>query len=659
MTTHSTLAHKKATELTRLALEMTAAAGSGHPTSAASLAHVVTTVVYGAMRFDPACPEAPAADRLVLSEGHACPIVYAAAADLGIAIGHGEGRRPMTRADAMRLREIDAAVDGHPNPVEGFPFFPTATGSLGQGLSVAAGVAYAARLDGTDRRVYCIVGDGESREGQVWEALDFIIEQSLSTVCTIFNCNGYGQTDAVSDQQSWKRLSKKLRAFGFEVEDVDGHDPDALREALRRHARRAESAAGSPIAIVARTTKGWGSPSLQGGGHHGKPATGDELDKALQELDETARRLGADVPGSLRGPRRPQSSASPGGVTAPRADVPQTLDAALASMDRADSLRSGEMATRDAFGVALPFIGRADAGVVVLDGDVSNSTRAAGFAQDADLAPRFIQCRIAEQNMMSCAAGLAAGGKTPFVTTFGKFLVRAFDQLEMSLVGGHPLKLVGSHTGVSLAADGPSQMGLIDVAFFRALAGALRDDQRPSLHVLNPCDARSAYALTVAAARHDGAVYLRTMRPETPLVHAPDTEFEIGGFEVLEEGEDLVIVSWGFMVHEARRACSMLRERGTTATLVDAYSIPFAPGAFAALVARDDVPVLTVEDNYAGALGSAVAEVVAATGPGRPLHQMFVRSVPKSGREPSDLLEHLGLSAEHIVQRAEELLQLA
>jgi transketolase len=212
------------------AIDMTTAAGSGHPTSAASLAHLVTVLLYQHMRYDPAEPNHPAADRLVLSEGYACPIVYAAAADLGMVIGRDRARwRPMSRDDARQLRDIASPLEGHPNPAEGFPFFPAATGSLGQGLSIAAGLALAARLDGFDRRLFCLIGDGESREGQIWEAIDFLVDHHLTAVCPIFNCNGYGQAGAVSRQQSPEVTAAKLRAAGFDVRLIDGHQPTAIR----------------------------------------------------------------------------------------------------------------------------------------------------------------------------------------------------------------------------------------------------------------------------------------------------------------------------------------------------------------------------------------------------------------------------------------------
>src|SRR5919202_2164316 len=264
--------HAKAIDLIKLSLDMTTAAGSGHPTSAASLAHLVTVLLYHHMRHDPADPSHPAADRLILSEGHACPIIYAAAADLGVAIGRDRAAwRPMTWQDALRLRDIGSEIDGHSNPAEGFPFFPAATGSLGQGLSIANGLALAARLDGLDKLIFCLIGDGESREGQIWEAVDFLMDHYLTAVCPIFNCNGYGQSGKVSAQQAPEVTAAKLRAAGLDVHVIDGHDPAAIQQALQAHATAA-----TPCAIVARTVKGWGFTSVLGSSVHGRAATEEE-----------------------------------------------------------------------------------------------------------------------------------------------------------------------------------------------------------------------------------------------------------------------------------------------------------------------------------------------------------------------------------------------
>jgi len=648
--------HAKAIELIKLSIEMTSAAGSGHPTSAASLAHLVTLLMYNHMRYDPAYPNHLSADRLVLSEGHACPIVYAAAADLGMAIGQDPKHwRPMTRHEALRLRAIDSEIDGHPNPAAGFPFFPAATGSLGQGLSIANGLALAARLDGLDKRIFCLIGDGESREGQIWEAVDFLVDYHLTAVCPIFNCNGYGQSSRVSPQQAPEITAAKLRAAGVEVQVIDGHNPTAIQQALAAHTTHAQAPAATPYAIVARTVKGWGFNSVMGSNVHGRAATGEEKTQALAALDTTAQRLGATWSADdLRIP--PLSTAVP--QPSPAQPAPSFREA-LRRYGQEEMLAKGKMAPRRAYGVALQALGHTNPRVVALDADVRNSTYSENFLHDAALQERFFECRIAEQNMLSCAAGLAAGGKLPFVSTFGKFLERAYDQIEMGFISGLPLKLVGSHVGVSLAADGPSQMALPDVAFFRAWSTLRSHTGMPLLYLLQPADAYAAYALTVAMAEYAGPCYLRTLRPDVPLLYHDTTTFALGGHHVLAEGHDLCIVATGYMVHEAHKALAPLKEQGIEATLVDLYSLPFDDVAILQLVQENQGQVLTVEDNYGASMGSAVADALATHGGAHTLMQMYVRQIPKSGRTPDDVLQALQLSASDIVQTAVRMLDVA
>ncbi len=661
--------HAKAIELVRHVVEMTTEAGSGHPSSAASLAHLVTVLLYVHMRHDPRRPEHPKADRLVLSEGHACPIVYAAAADLGVEIRIADGdRRSMTWDDTRRLRAIDSPIEGHPNPAEGFGFFPAPTGSLGQGLSIAAGLAIAARLDRSDRNVFCVIGDGESREGQIWEALDMIAEQGLHAVLPIFNCNAFGQTGPVSDQQSPERLAAKLNAFGFDVETIDGHDPTQIRAALQLHRERSRLHTGEgeqdeggdrarPLTIVAQTVKGWGVRLLQGPEQHGKPVPSHDLELAREQLERTRRALGAQAQEHTL--QIPPIAAEPATEAPARRDreAPPSLDETLRAADRGREPHNGRLATRDAYGFALRALGRLRTDVVVLDGDVSNSTKADEFAEDPQLAGRFVECRIAEQNMLSCAAGLAAAGKTPFVSTFGKFLSRAFDQIEMALLGRFSLKLVGSHAGVTASADGPSQMALADVGFFRSLSGVADLDGDPLIHVLTPADGYAAYALTFAMADHDGACYLRTLRPAVPFLYDGGQEFPIGGHHVLAEGEDLLIVAWGYAVHEALRARDLLARDGVHAAVVDCYSLPLDRVALAQLVRRCAHRVVTVEDNFAGGLGSAVADAVTAEVDAAPVivRQLAVRRWPKSARAPAEELAHLDLAATHIAAAGRRL----
>jgi transketolase len=648
--------HAKAIELIRLAIEMTTAAGSGHPTSAASLAHLTVVLLYDRMRFDPSYPDDPAADRLVLSEGHACPIIYAAAADLGIAIGSDPDRlRPMTRDDAMHLREISSPIDGHPNPAEGFPFFPAATGSLGQGLSVAAGLAVAARLDGLDRRVYCLIGDGESREGQIWEAIDFIADYHLSAVCPVFNCNGFGQASHVSPQQSPATTAAKLRAAGFDVYVIDGHDPGQINEAFAEHQARSRNPSAKPVAIVAKTVKGWGFVSVVGTDAHGRPVRPDELNKAFAELDAAAQRVGAHwTEGDLE--RSPVEANRPPTPTISRAPG---LEEALAQFERLGVLTQAKVAPRKAYGVALQALGHADSRIVALDGDVRNSTFSDDFYRDPALRERFFECRIAEQNMVSCAAGLCASGKIPFVSTFGKFLGRAYDQLEMALISRFNLKLVGSHVGTSLASDGPSQMALTDVSYFSAWAAVRNPDGSPFLYVLTPADVYAAYALTIAMAEHAGPCYLRTLRPDVPMLYDASTHFSLGGHQVLVEGNDLLLAASGYMVHETQKAVALLRDEGIHASLVDLYSLPFDPAAIVSLCRHNSGRVLVVEDNFGGGLGEAVALALGEQGGDTTINVRRVERIPKSGRSPDDLLRYLHLSASDIAAAARAMVEPA
>ena len=326
--------------------------------------------------------------------------------------------------DLMTLRDIDSVIDGHPSPALGFPFFDAATGSLGQGLSVAAGLACAARLDDVDETIYCIIGDGEAREGQIWEAMDFIADMRLTNVVAIFNCNTLGQSDFVAKPEDWRHLQRKAKAFGARTVVIDGHDPAAIEQALRQRSNGSDR----PLCLIARTVKGWGVPQIQGVGHHGVAVPQDQLEAVLAELDKRAAELGAkDV--SLR--EMTQALAIPEPPPAPRTR-PAGKVASFAEVVHADPKLAEAVDTkkklspRRAYGMALKALGDADPGIVALDGDVKNSTYAEYFAKAHP--HHYFEGRIAEQNMVSTAAGLAAAGKIPFVSTFGRFMERAFDQ---------------------------------------------------------------------------------------------------------------------------------------------------------------------------------------------------------------------------------------
>jgi transketolase len=648
--------HAQAIELNKMSMEMTAAAGAGHPSTCLSLGHIVTVLMFSTMRYSPEYPDYPTSDRLVLSEGHAVPIVYAAACKLGIRVGKDpNNRRALKPDDIKSLRDWHSELDGHPNPMEGFPFFDAATGSLGQGLSVAAGLGEAARLDMIDRRIYCIIGDGESREGQITEALDFLVDRSLTNVLPIFNCNEYGQADRVSPQQSADRMKARLEALGFEVRTIDGHAPAQIKAAFEEFEKRSANFSGKLLAIVAKTAKGWGAPSMHGGGWHGKPAEGDALKKALAEMDERRVELTSALASSdqfMIQPPKEWPDRQPKLLDFP------SFTATMKKLDMESVIHSGKMANRRAYGVALRALAQTNERVVALDCDVSNSTFADTVRKDPSIAARFIECKIAEQNMFSVAAGLSAAGKVPFCSTFAKFVTRGYDQIEMAINSGANLKIIGSHAGISLASDGPSQMSLPDVAWFRSFT-TMRDHRgNPGVYILQPSDAYSAYALTNVMAEYEGACYMRTLRPDTEFLYSEETVFNLGGFEVLTEGRDVLLVACGYMVHEANKALDLLDQAGVAATLVDAYSIPFDTDKLLDLANANNGYVITLEDNYGGGLGSAVADALTASGDAFTLEQMYVRRIPKSARTPGEMLKMCNLTAQDITQTAMKLLQV-
>ena len=435
---------------------------------------------------------------------------------------------------------------------------------------------------------------------------------------------------------------------------IDGHKPSEIKEALSKHAQQMANPQAAPCAIVANTQKGWGSPSQQGHGHHGKPASGEDLVKALEELDQTATSLGAaaDTPLKigLMSPRKESDA---------QATTPMTFHQALETFGKADVLEKGKLATRRAYGIALRALGHANPDVVALDADVSNSTFAEMFFQDEALADRYLECRIAEQNMYSVAAGLSAGGKIPFTSTFAKFVTRGYDQIEMAVNSGANFKVTGSHAGISLAADGPSQMSLPDIAWFRSFTTATNQQGNPAFYVLQPSDAYQAYQLTLAMAEYNGPCYMRTLRPDTEFLYGESDTFTLGGHEVLTQGRDLMIVASGYMVHEANKALDQLDEAGVDATLVDLYSLPFDADAILDLANENNGMILTIEDNYGGGIGSAIADAVSADGGGFNVHQMHVKRIPKSGLSPEEVLDYCGLSAAHITGEAMALLELS
>ena len=587
--------------LRREVLKTTSAAGSGHPTSCLSCAEIVAALFFHEMRWDPADAAARNVDRFVLSKGHAAPILWAALSAAG-AIAE----------DPMSLRRIDSTLEGHPTPNN--PWVRVATGSLGQGLAAANGMALADRLDGIGARVFCLLGDGECSEGSVWEAAQFASLNRLENLVAIVDVNGLGQSGPTPYRHDTSVLARRFEAFGWLALEIDGHDPDAVLGALER----AHDC--GPTVILARTVKGKGVSFLEDAdGWHGKAVEPARLQQALDEVGEVQGR-----------PR-----------VAPRrvGEAPVTTPHVAASIE-VNYPPGAEVATREAYGHALRKLGALDPDIVALDGDVKNSTRSEFFAEAYP--ERFFECWIAEQNMVGTALGLAASGKTPFVSTFACFLTRAADFIRMA---GHsrPRHLVfcGSHAGVSIGEDGPSQMGLEDLAMFRALGHST---------VLYPCDAVAAERLAEQAARTEGIVYLRTTRGKTPVIYGSDEAFPVGGSKVLRASaaDQCTVVAAGITVHEALAAHDELKRQGIALRVIDAYSVKPLDVATLVEAAADTRAIVVVEDHWAdGGLGDAVAR--AHDWP-VPLRFLAVGSEPRSG-PPQALLERHGISRHAIVRQ--------
>ncbi len=588
----------------------TSEAGSGHPTSCCSAADVVAALFFAEMRFDPLKPHDPDSDRFVLSKGHAAPLLYSAWAEAGA----------FDRSELLKLRTLGSDLEGHPTPR--LPFVDVATGSLGQGICAAVGSALNARRIQSEYRTYCLLGDGESAEGSVWEAADVAAMQKLDSLCGITDVNALGQSRPTMWQHDMDAFANRWRAFGWHAIVVDGHDLGALLDAFAE----ARGTKGRPTMILARTIKGKGVSFTEGKeGWHGRAfKKGEELDRALAELKGqfVPAPDGVDLARSISKPTQTSRPPDP-----PQPPAPPTY-------------RLGEeVATREAYGTALAKLAAADSRVVALDADVKNSTFSDKFEKVAP--ERFYENFIAEQVMVGAAMGLAARGAIPFPSTFACFLARAADFVRMAAISGVGVKFAGSHAGVSIGEDGPSQMALEDLAMFRA---------EPNITVLYPCDAVSTEKLVRVMAYHPGPAYMRTSRPKTPVIYANDETFDVGGLKVLRESPDDVatVIGAGVTVFEALKAYDQLKAAGRSIRVVDLYSV--APVDEAGLIAAGRAThgrLITVEDHYpAGGIGDAVAMAVADAG--LTVRRLAVREIPRSGK-PEELLERFGISARHIV----------
>jgi len=581
-----------------------------------SAAEIVAALFFAEMRFDPHDPQHPQADRFVLSKGHAAPILYAVWAAAGA----------FPRDEVLKLRRIESDLEGHPTPR--LPFVDVATGSLGQGLAAGLGIALNARRIGSDYRTYVLLGDGESAEGAVWEAAQVAAHHRLDNVCAITDVNGLGQSAETQWNHDTDAYVTRWRAFGWHALAVDGHDLAAILAALAE-ARRTT---GRPTMIVARTLKGKGVKLVEGKqGWHGKPfKKGPEADQALAELE--AQMVATNDPPPVIPKPAARKAEGP---------LPDFVGAAPAPAYK----RGDSVATREALGSGLVAIGGLDRRVMVLDADVKNSTFTDKFEKAHP--DRFVQTYIAEQVMLGTAMGLASRGAIPFPATFACFLERAADFVRMAGISHAGIKMAGTHCGVSIGEDGPSQMALEDLATMRAV---------PTCTVLYPCDGMSAERLIALAAATPGPVYLRLSRPKTAVIYEANERFVVGGSKTLRQSANdaVTVVAAGVTVFEALKAHDDLAGHGIAIRVIDAYSIQ--PIDRAALVAAGKATggrIVTVEDHYAqGGLGDAVAEAV--WDQAFRVKRLAVREIPRSG-PPADLLERYGISARAIAGAVREL----
>jgi transketolase len=595
-------------------LTASTAAGSGHPTSSLSAVELMTALLFGGIfRYDLDNPQFPNNDRLIFSKGHATPLFYS----LWVAAGKLTGEDLETN-----YRKFGSPLEGHPSVT--FPYVEAATGSLGQGLSVGVGLAINARyLDMLPYRTYVLLGDSEMAEGSVWEAIELAAHYKLDNLVGIGDINRLGQRGETMYGWDIQSYVNRVWAFGWETISVDGH---SLQEVLAAY-EKALTVKGKPVMILAKTIKGKGVFFIEDkNGWHGKALNQEECDRALGELGN----VDLNIRGEMARPENKTPEVSP--------SVP------VASFDYPPDKK---VATRKAYGNALARLGPANLNIVSIDGEVSNSTMAEIFGKACP--DRFFEMYIAEQNMADVGLGLATRGKIPFASTFAAFWCRAFDQIRMAQYSEPNLKFVGSHAGVSIGYDGPSQMGLEDLAMFRALGDSV---------VVYPADAVATERLVEEMVKHRGIAYMRTTREATPILYSPDDQFPLGGCKVLRHSQKdrATVVGAGITLFEALAAYDTLQKMGIAIRVIDLYSIKPIAAATLADAAQATGTIITVEDHYpAGGIGEAVMSALAAKPV--PVYSLAVTKKPKSG-SPEELLNYEDISREAIVKKVREILGL-
>ena len=603
---------KLATLIRYYILTMTTEAGSGHPTSSLSATELMVCLLFGGIfRFDADHPKYSNNDRLIFSKGHASPLFYALWAAAG----------EVSENELSTFRKFGSPLEGHPTVA--FPYAEAATGSLGQGLSIGLGMALNAKyLDKLPYRTYVLLGDSEMAEGSQWESIQIAAHYKLNNLIGILDVNRLGQRGETMYGWELDAYEKRISSFGWKTIVLDGHSISEILAAYEEALRATDE----PVMLIGKTIKGRGVSFIENkSGWHGKALNKAECDRALEELGE----IDKSIRGEISAPETPRFEEQ-----TPQKPVKQI-----------DYPANKPVATRKAYGNALVRIFPQFPNMVSLDGEVSNSTYAEIFKEAYP--DRFFEMYIAEQNMVGTALGLSRRGKIPFVSTFAAFFTRAFDQIRMSQYSDPNIKFVGSHAGVSIGEDGPSQMGLEDIAMFRAILNSV---------VLYPSDAISTERLVEEAARHDGLVYIRTTRKETPILYRPEDEFPIGGCKVLRRSDrDIAaVIGAGVTLHEAMGAYEVLRKEGIPIRVIDLYSLKPVDEKALRQAVSNTKSIITVEDHYPeGGLGEAVKSVL-ATSP-VPIRSLAVKKKPKSGK-PQELLDYEEISRSAIVKKVKELI---
>jgi transketolase len=581
---------------------------SGHPTSSMSAADLMAVLMAKYLHYDFDSPDDPRNDHLVFSKGHASPLLYSMYKAAGA----------VTDEELLTFRTFGSRLQGHPTPE--IPWVDVATGSLGQGLPFCVGIALAGKkLDQLPYRVWALCGDSEMAEGSMWEAIEHAAYYKLDNLTAIIDVNRLGQRGETMHGWDLDSYADRARAFGWLAIEIDGHDVEAVNKAYAE----AISTEGVPTVIVAKTIKGKGVKAVENQpGWHGKAL--DDPEQAIEELGGE-RNIKVEV-------------AKPDFEGEPHSFEERSLE--LPSWELGE-----EVATRLAYGEALVAVGAANGKIVALDGEVSNSTYAELFAK-AD-PERYFEMFIAEQQLVAAAVGLQVREWVPFASTFAAFFSRAYDFVRMAAISQANIRLCGSHAGVSIGEDGPSQMALEDLAMMRAVHGST---------VLYPCDANQTAKLVAEMADREGIVFMRSTRAATPVVYAADEEFPIGGARVLREGDDIAIVGAGITLHESLKAAEQLESEGISARVIDLYSVKPVDGeTLRAAAEATGGRVLTVEDHWSeGGIGDAVLEALSDGETPARVVRLAVRDMPGSGK-PAELLAAAGIDADHIVEAARAL----